>query len=104
MTTKAEFFKKMNKHRNTKYRCVNGKYIVEYECGSMTTKNRIQVWRHQRDGGADESKGETGYSHGWVKVTSDLGNPEEMDKLWSKFTTETAILKHRDGELEIEAN
>lgn len=97
MTTKAEFFREMNKHGHTSYRCVNETYIVEYGHGPLTEQDHITVWRHERDGAADESKGEESLPHEWVKVTRAFGSPDEMERLWATFTTEASILAHRDG-------
>ena len=98
MVTKRKFWSEMNRHKNTKYRCVNGKYIIEYGDGPLTETNNISVWRHQKDGGADHDKGEVSYPHAWVKVASAQGDPDEMDDIWSDLTTEKAILELRDSE------
>lgn len=96
MVTKRTFWNDMNKHRNTSYRCVNNKYIVEYGHGPLTEKNSLSVWRHQKDGSADPDAGEMAYPHAWVKVASARGDPDDMDALYRELTTEQAILDLRD--------
>lgn len=98
MTTVSEFTNAMNKHANTSYRAVNNKYVVEFSHGVMSRTDRISIWRHQRDGGADESKGEEGYGHGWVLVARTWGESGALDSTYSELTTEQAILDLRDSD------
>lgn len=98
MTTVSEFTDEMNKHANTSYRAVNNKYVVEFSHGVMSRTDRISVWRHERDGEADESNGEEGYPHPWVLVARTWGERGSLASTYLNLTTEQAILDLRDSD------